>query len=89
MRFLRTHPLTLAANLQFAAPFAPDKGDESLSPPAGRGGNPRFFFSSAALLLRVPRAGLRAIRAGTEARAHSACPAIRWRSSATPTASRA
>ncbi len=97
MRLLRTHPLTLAANLQFAAPFAPDKGGESLSPQrsracptsflacrsraspgsVGRGGNPRFVFSSAALLLRVPRAGLRAIRVGTEARAHSACPAIR------------
>ncbi|WP_208996579.1 hypothetical protein, partial [Methylobacterium indicum] len=30
-------PLTLAANLRFAAHFIDDKVDEVLSPPAGRG----------------------------------------------------
>ena len=43
MRLLRKHLLTLAAAFA-SAPFVPDEGDESLSPPAGRGDFLRLVF---------------------------------------------
>ncbi len=47
MRLLRKHPLTLAANLRFAAPRAPRSS--GLSPPAGGGEARAFSFSRTAM----------------------------------------